>query len=234
MPQGLSLATFQAVLFDVDGTLVDSLEALVAGLADTYEKIAGIRPPDEEIKSLIGLPLRKQLTLYRNSEPTDEELADAIDFAIERFEANKHLERIIEPAVETLRLCKRVGLKTALVTSKTRKELELFLTRFPAADAVDVTVTASDVFRPKPAPDCALLACERLDVNPANAAMIGDSVYDLRCASAAGIATVAVGYGSAPQTALLAERPDAFFETPEELRDWARDAFLETTCPERN
>ena len=233
MPQRLSLASFQAVLFDVDGTLVDSLAALVGGIGDAFEKYAGVRPPDDEIQSLIGMPLHLQLKLYQNEPPSDEKLSEMIAYTIERFEANKHLERIFEPAIDVLRLAKRCGLKTALVTSKSAPELKLFLKRFPAADAVDTVVCASDVNRPKPDPDSALLACERLGVEPSQAIMIGDSLFDMRCAKSAGVAVVAVGYGAASEDELLAESPDAYFATPEELHAWAEHGFLETTCPER-
>lgn len=234
MPHGLSLAEFDAVLFDVDGTLVDSLSALIPGLGDTYERFAGTRPSDEEIKSLIGLPLRKQLLLFGMDDASPEQLRERIEFAIERFEAHKDRESTFEGAVETLRMCKRAGQKTALVTSKSAVELKLFLTRFSGADAVDATVCASDVMNPKPAPESALLACEKLGVEPSRAAFIGDSIYDLRCARDAGACPIAVSYGSTKAETLLNEKPAALFETPEALLHWAEQSLLTTPCPERN
>jgi len=233
MPQGHSLADFKAALFDVDGTLVDSLFVIIGGLGDAFERFAGVRPPDTEIRSLIGLPLRKQLALYLPEVPSDLALQEMIAFTISRFEANAHLERTFQPAVETLRLCHEAGMKTALVTSKTDIELDQFLHRFSGARFVDATVCASDVHQPKPHPESALLACSRLEVSPSDAVMIGDSVYDLRCAADAGVATIAVGYGSSRIVDLLAERPDRLFETPESLLEWARHSLLELTCPGR-
>src|SRR4051812_7187235 len=86
-PQGVSLAHFDAVLFDVDGTLVDSLEMIIPGLGDGIEKYAGIRPSDDEIRSLIGLPMRAQIKRYLPAPPTELELDEMIDFTLNRFEA---------------------------------------------------------------------------------------------------------------------------------------------------
>jgi HAD superfamily hydrolase (TIGR01549 family) len=234
MPQAASLSNAKAVLFDVDGTLVDSLGSIVAGLRDAFNRFAGVNPSDDEIKKLIGLPLRKQLRLYGMEDISDEELQKRIEFTMERFEETKHLEVVFPAAIATLRLVHGAGLKTALVTSKSGPELELFLERFEAADAVHVTVCASDVVHPKPDRESALLACERLGVAPEEAVMIGDSIYDLRCARDAGCIPIGVAYGSTPLPTLEREAPAALFETPEALLAWAEQGLLQPTWPERS
>lgn len=232
MPDGLSLAHFDAVLFDVDGTLVDSLGMLVPGLGDAIEKYAGARPSDDEIQALIGMPIKAQLERYLAYEPSPDDLAEMTTFAIERYECYKDRERIYAPAVEALRLCHRSGLRTALVTSKNAVELSLFIQRFPGIDAVDAAICASDVENPKPAPDSAFLALSRLRVAPERAVMIGDSIYDMRCARAAGIATIAVGYGSAAPEALAAEHPDLLLNSPDDLLAWANATLKNRNAPQ--
>lgn len=221
------------MLFDVDGTLVDSLHVIVGALGDTFEKYAGIRPSDEEITSLIGMPLHKQLLLFQDSPPSEERLSEMIDFTIHRFDANVSEEVTFEESIEALRMCHQARLKIALVTSKNAIELESFLKRFVCADVVETTVCASDVHQPKPNPESALLACARLGVEPSEAVMIGDSVYDIRCALEAGVTPIAVGYGASDRSTLLAESPAAFFERPSDLLEWVRDSLLETSCQER-
>jgi HAD superfamily hydrolase (TIGR01509 family) len=234
MSEGLALREFKAALFDVDGTLIDSLDALVQGLGDVLEKYAPIRPADHEIRAMVGLPLSAQLKRFGRGDVSAEELDEMTAFAVNRFHENRHLERPIAPALETLSLCKRAGLKTALVTSKNAEELRLFRLRFTHAEHVDAFVCASDVANPKPDAECVLLACEKLGVEAKEAVMIGDSVFDLQAARAAGAATVAVTYGSHGREELAAQSPGLLLETAEDLLRWAETTLLEPTCPERN
>jgi phosphoglycolate phosphatase-like HAD superfamily hydrolase len=64
--------------------------------------------------------------------------------------------------------------------------------------------------------------------------MIGDSIYDMRCARGAGVACIAAAYGAALRESLLEENPDMIVDTPDELLKWAESAFLQMPCPERN
>ena len=220
----------QAVLFDVDGTLVDSFPMCIPGLADTYEHFTGNRPSDETLRSIMGIPLKVQMRFYQDPEPDDATVERMIDFALERYEAYADRERLFEAAVGALRIFHRAGVKTALVTSKNATELNAFMNRFIASDAVDATVCASDVAHPKPDKESALRACALLGVSPDRAAFVGDSVFDLQCAHAAGLATsVAVTYGGGTESALRAEQPDWVFPTPEALREWAQNEVA-TLC----
>ena len=234
MPTELTLRNFKAALFDVDGTLVDSLQMLTNGLGDTYARYADRQPTDEEIRGLIGIPLDKQLGMFSAVPPTEAEMSEMVAYTIERYQAHEHLESVFPEALEMLRICRALGIKTALVTSKNSLELSQFLARFSGAEYVDTAVCASDVGLPKPDPESAYLACARLEVEPHEAVMIGDSIFDIRCARQAGVASVGVSYGSAPYDSMRAEQPDALFESPAALLDWARDLALELPCHERN
>lgn len=225
------LPDLRAVLFDVDGTLVDSIEAVVLGIADTVEAFLGERPTHAAVRGLIGVPLRQQMKIYGGS---DEQLPAMIDDCIVRMEGYGHLETPHQPAIDTLRLAHDRGLLTALVTSKSYPEVVPFLERFSGADAVDTVVCASDVQHPKPDPESARLACARLGVETHQAALIGDSVYDLRCARDAGVFAIAVAYGAASREALAAEKPDLLFDTSEALLAWANTALPTKTCPVRS
>ena len=233
MSAGRSIQDFDAILFDIDGTLVDSIGLIVRGLSDTFHAFAGRRPEDTEILGKIGMPLRSQLREYSVMSPSHEEVEAMADYAIERFKDYHHLETHFPAAIETLRWVHSQGIKTALVTSKSRIELEDFLNRFDSAEYVDAIVTASDVTHPKPNPESAERACLLLGAEPTRAAMIGDSVFDIRCARGAGLTAIAVGYGAAEPETLLKERPDLYFETPEDLLTWAKEMAPLESCPAR-
>jgi len=232
MPHGPCPSRFDAVLFDVDGTLVDSIEMIVRGLGDTFEEYFHFRPNDEQIRSLIGLPLNKQYGMYMDSPPTEAQVAEMSQYTLSRFEIYRHIEKWFDSAIEALRLCHEIGIKTALVTSKNAQELADFLPKFPGTPFLNGSVCASDVSHPKPDPESALLACKRLGVDPSRAVMVGDSIFDLRCARAAGMSCIAVAYGAGSRDSLEAERPDEMFDSPEELLEWAKSAFLQTSCAE--
>lgn len=224
----------RAVLFDIDGTLVDTLPALIPGLGDMYERYAGHRPSDETIRSIIGIPLSEQVLLYQTAPVTPDEVSERVSFAIDRFEFYKDRERPFGPAIQALARMSKAGFRIGLVTSKSAIELESFLERFDAAPFVDATVCSTDVSHPKPHPESALLGCQRLDVDPRETVLVGDSIYDIRCAKGAGLAAaLAVTYGAGNTQALLAEHPNHVFTSPEALFDWAASQSL-TPCLERN
>jgi HAD superfamily hydrolase (TIGR01509 family) len=233
MSRELSLCNFKAVLFDVDGTLVDSMGKIVNGLGDAFEKFTGSRPDDAKIRSLIGLPLNVQLRNFGKPNANDEEMDEMIQYTISRYEEHRHLEQEIAPAIEALMLCHQAGIKTALVTSKNAAEMETFVQHFSGLEYVDVSVTASDVARPKPDPECVLRACDLLNVAPQDSLYIGDAIFDMQSARAAGSTPVAVAYGSASAFDLAGEMPAKLIETPEELLTWTRHSLLEPTCRER-
>jgi pyrophosphatase PpaX len=233
MPVEVRLSNLRAVLFDVDGTLVDTLKGVVLGLGDTSAEFFGYRPPDEDVLRLIGRPIRDQLEQFAGHALDPRSADRMVNHAIDRIEGHSHLEKPFQPAIEALALCRRSGLKTALVTSKNDRELESFLKRFLGAEHVDTTVCSTDVLSPKPHPECALLACRRLGVEPSEAVFIGDSVYDIRCAHDAGIPAVAVAYGSAPKEHLAAEKPEVLLETPEALLEWVQATLSTLPCPEK-
>ena len=211
--------SIEAVLFDIDGTLVDSVEMVVAGLADMYERYSGRRPEDAEVRALMGMPLRDQARRLPGGDPSPETVAEMTDYAISRYAAHEALESAFAPAMAALHDLLDAGVPVGLVTSKNARELSDFRLRFPALDAVSVAVCADDVARPKPSPEPTLLAARRLGVASSACAFIGDSRFDLDSGREAGVFTVGVLYGSGTRAELASREPDLLLGTPEELRD---------------
>ena len=211
---------YRCALFDIDGTLVDTVELIVRALDHTFRKHLGVQISRDELRRTIGLPLHQQVRLFDHLVDfvPDHRAMEADEIAY--YESHRHLEQVIPEAVEALKEAKRAGMRVALVTSKNRLELETFLPRLNVNGWIDAVVSSSDVARPKPAPDPVLAALKRLQASPSEAIFVGDTIYDIQCAREAGVRVIAVGWGAHPVEVLRAEHPDWLFEEPVQLREF--------------
>ena len=206
---------FPIVLFDLDGTLIDSGPIILASMQHAVRTVLGREIPPEEL----GLTIGGQ-GIVAQMQAIDEEQADALLAAYK--EHNDGLHETLEAFDELLAVLPGLvaeGRKLGIVTAKRHRTVGLALDRFPAlARSFEVVVAHEDTERHKPDPEPVLLAVERLGGVPADAAYVGDSPFDIAAAKAAGVFAVAVGWGGIhPDERLLAEAPDAFVRTPEEL-----------------
>jgi pyrophosphatase PpaX len=146
-----------------------------------------------------------------------------VDELVEAYRLhNEPLHETLESfdgVLDLLPVLKAEGRRLGIVTAKRLRTVGLALDRFPElGDAMDVVIGAEDTERHKPEPDPVLEALRRLDADPADAAYVGDSPYDVEAGNAAGVFTVAVGWGGIhPDERLLHVRPDALVHTAEEL-----------------
>ena len=184
----------EAVLFDLDGTLVDSLPELHEGVARTAREL-GLREPDPSVTArMIGKGIKvlgeRLAAWWREGEALPEGV-DATTI-VERLSANwcamtGERVRPFPGAFEGVRALRRAGIRTALVTNKIRPLTEAFLASRGLADAFDAVLTGSDVERLKPEPDMLLSALKQLGVSPEKAIMVGDSAYDALAGRRAGV-----------------------------------------------
>ena len=206
---------FPVVLFDLDGTLIDSGPIILASMQHAVRTVLGREIPPAELQmSIGGQGIVAQMTAI-DAEHADELLEAYKDH-------NDGLHETLEAFDDLLALLpglKVEGRKLGIVTAKRHRTVGLALARFPAlASAFDVVVGFEDTERHKPDPEPVLLAVERLGGSPEDAVYVGDSPFDIAAAKAAGVFAVAVGWGGIhPDERLLAEEPDAFVQTPEEL-----------------
>lgn len=196
----------KAVLFDLDGTLLDSIDLIVASWDHTVA-VHGLSPPPElDIRQCIGRSLDDLFGALGLHEGT---AAAAIRTYREHNLAHHDAGTAPYPgAAELVRALRSLGRPIAIVTGKRRVGAFRGLERLGLRDAFDVVIGADDTARGKPHPDPALLACERLRVAPESAWFVGDSVQDLRCARAAGTGSIAVTWGAMGEASLRAEAPD--------------------------
>ena len=206
---------FRIVLFDLDGTLIDSGPIILASMQHAVRTVLDREiPPDE-----LGLTIGGQ-GIVAQMQAIDAEHADEL---LEVYkEHNDGLHETLEAFDELIALLPRLkaeGRRLGIVTAKRHRTVGLALDRFPVLrDDFDVVVAHEDTDRHKPDPDPVTLAIERLGGTPSDAAYVGDSPFDIQAAKAAGAYAVAVGWGGIhPDERLLAEEPDAFVRSPEEL-----------------
>jgi pyrophosphatase PpaX len=205
---------YETVLFDLDGTLIDSGAAILASFHHATQTVLGRRYEDDVIMASVG-----GHGIHRQMAAFDE---DRVDDLIAAYRAhNTELYRDIQlfPGIEpVLAELRDQGRNLGVVTVKSRITVDLTFELLPLAEYFEVVVNGDDVTEHKPHPEGLLLALERFDASPAAAAYVGDSPFDLQAAAAAGIGAVGVTWGGIHgRDRLEPERPDALVDSPEEL-----------------
>lgn len=202
------------ILFDYDGTLMDTDEIIIDAWQYTYRKMTGKELSVEEILESFGEPLRETMMKYFTGEPLEE----AIEIH-RRHQTDTYLERLeMFPGMRELTLeLKEKGYKLAVVTSRRTPTTIMGLEKFQLMDAFDCIVTADDTVTHKPEPEPAIFAMEKLDSRPEETIMVGDTVMDIGCGQAAGVKTVMATWALAAQKDLGGMVPDYRINAAEEL-----------------
>lgn len=205
----------RAVLFDLDGTLVDTVELILASYRHTVA-VHGIDPvPDAVWLEGLGIPLRVQ---FRRFTTDPREIQDLIDTYLAHN--HEHHDRLVAhyPGVlEGVRSLEGAGVRLGVVTSKMHGGLERGLTAGGYEGLFEVLIGADDVENPKPHPEPVLMALGRLGVEPSDAVFVGDSPHDMAAGRAAGVRTAAATWGPFPREVLELHRPDLWLESPAEI-----------------
>ena len=204
---------FPVVLFDFDGTVIDSGSIIIASMRHATKTVLGRDIPDEELgRAVGGAGLIEQMRMI---EP------DRVDELVACYRAHNeplHAE-LAECAgmTDVLTTLKEEGRRLGVVTAKRRETVRLAFSYLPLERFFDVVVGSDDTELHKPDPDPILFALERLNVGPDAAIYVGDSPYDILAARAAGVASGAALWGLHAKDDLLELWPNHTFETPLEV-----------------
>jgi len=197
------LSGIHAVLFDIDGTLLDTFDFIYGAFEHTY-KVHGIPPLSRnEISHLMGGPLPEvYATMAPGHDPT------ALTETHRQFQENNlHLAKLFPDTVKVLDALQERGLKLAAITTRSIRTSVLSLEENGIARYFDLVVSAEDVARHKPDPEPIVKAIEALNIMPSEAIMVGDTTADIMAGKNAGTKTVAALYGFGGKQ-LLALHPD--------------------------
>ena len=205
---------FPVVLFDLDGTIVDSGWIILASYRHATTTVLGRDYPDDVLLARVGAgDLEEQMREF------DAEKADALAHAYREFYAPLHSELQAFPGMlELLRKLDGESRTLGIVSAKRHDIVQLALDALGFGDTLDIVVGSDEAPRGKPHPDQILLALERLGADSDRTAYVGDAPFDVAAARAAGVHAVGVTWGGIhTRERMEAEGPDAVVDTAEEL-----------------
>jgi HAD superfamily hydrolase (TIGR01509 family) len=206
----------EAVVFDWDGTLMDSKEAILATYRATTTKLLGKPFPTEpeDIHQIIQLRAKESFDLIAAGDP---ELTERIAATFQReYQVMQTQTQPFPGTAEALEQLRAAGIRLGVATSKARARTELEGERTGLLGFFDVIITGDDVERAKPDPESVARAIAELGVAPAAAIYVGDGPNDILAGRGSGAITVGVSYGFHPDELAL-EGPDHVIEHPSEL-----------------
>ncbi len=207
---------FETLIFDLDGTLADTLPLIYEAFNDAFEPVTGKLLTPEEIRRLFGPP---DNYVIRNV-LGPQEFPAGIERYVDTYRRRHHaLVDLYEGMADLLTdLCDQ-RVRLAVVTGKSRSTALMTLDLLGVLDRFEVVYAGDDVERQKPDPMALTLALHDLGHDdPATAAMIGDSAADVIAGKAVGVTTIGVLWGSPDHADLLAAGPDVICGTMAELR----------------
>ncbi len=205
----------RAVLFDLDGTLIDSIGLIVDAMHHAFDDFTGTIPADKDWMAGIGTPLFKQLALYARS-------PEELEVLREKYRAYQfiHHDNVIKEYPGTGAVLENLharGLVMGIVTSKgdelARRGLELT----GLAKYLPVVISADSVTKYKPEPEPVLLALERLGIAADEALMMGDSPHDISSGNSAHVQTIGALWGPFTREQIAVAKPTFWMSSISEL-----------------
>lgn len=206
---------YTAGLFDLDGTLTDSLDLSAQAFIYTFRRHLQREYSPEEIFAMFG-PCEEGVFRRENAREAPAMLKTFLSFYRRRH--NQYAAAY--PGIADLLADLNRKMPLAVVTGKGREPALITLAKTGLARYFQVLISGSCVQEHKPHPEGIEMALAELGVSPSAAFYLGDSTGDLLTARRAGVAALAALWGARDKSALLAMRPDAAFAVPEELLVW--------------
>ena len=205
------------VLFDVDGTLLDTVPLIVRTYQYVFCTFLGHPVDEAEILASIGTPLDVMFEQYDHDQ-AERMIQLYLDYC------SRHTDTgigIFLAVPRLLRMLAERGCRLGIVTSKRRVSAMQSLSVFDLAKSFEVIITRESTQKHKPSPEPVLEAMRQLGVtDPSRVVFVGDSLHDLNCAKNVGCRSVIVDWTAMPAEELRQALPDLWLERPEQLVDY--------------
>lgn len=204
--------SIQTILFDLDGTLIDTNQLITASFKHTFERFQ-LSFTDEEIIEFNGPPLTDT---FKKIDPVRADDMVATYRTHNQAVHDDYVE-IFPHVLETLEALEKMNIKMGVVTTKMSTGAQRGLAKTGITDFFQSIVTLSDVTNAKPHPEPVIKAMRELHADPSSTIMIGDSSYDIEAGQNAGIQTAGVSWSQKGRNRLLSYRPNYMLETMADL-----------------
>lgn len=199
---------YQHIIFDIDGTLINTKDAVLLSMRDTLKTVTGTCYDPEELTFSLGIPGRDAL---RELKITDMERS--MELWEKNMEHYRHTVHIYPGITEVLTTLQQSGCGLGVVTSQTKDELDQDFGRLGLRPYFRTIVCASDTVHHKPSPEPLLKYMELTGTDRSDILYIGDSIYDSQCARSAHVDFALAVWGCMDQTV----DADYYFDTPLDL-----------------
>ncbi|MEF9951289.1 MAG: pyrophosphatase PpaX [Clostridium sp.] len=205
----------KGILFDLDGTLLDTNTLILQSFKHTFRTHLNIEVDDKEIINSFGEPLLTTLERYSKEE------GEAMIDVYREFNVANHdsMTTIFHGVEETLKALKEKGYKLSIVTSKGEAVAIRGLKLFDIMKYFDQVITPECTEKHKPNPEPIFEACNRLGIKPSECIMVGDSKYDILCGQNAGAFTCLVGYTAIGSDSFAGINPNFKINKLDEILD---------------
>ncbi|MCI1284072.1 MAG: HAD family hydrolase [Lacticaseibacillus songhuajiangensis] len=175
---------FSTILFDIDGTIIDTEEVIISSLQEALSQVTGREYTHADLRYTLGIPSAEALDELHLPHAQRAEVAKVWP---ERLALKQKQVTVFATMRRTLAHLQSRGVRMGIITSKDDVEMENEFNRFGLNDYFDVIITASASLKPKPSGDQIVAAMAELKANPDDTLYIGDSIYDMQSAHDAGI-----------------------------------------------
>jgi pyrophosphatase PpaX len=204
----------KCVLFDLDGTIVDTNELIIETLSVVLLEQCGLTFEREQLIPHMGRPLTEQFMEFSKRTEVEDLVAA---YRVYNLKRHDEMVGLFPNVLEVVRQLDAEGFKLGVVTTKARESSNRVLKMFGLIPYMETIVTIDDITYPKPHPEPVLKAMRDLSADPAQTWMVGDSPADMGAAKAAGVTAVGVSWSLKASEVLQASGADVMIHDMEDL-----------------